>query len=45
MKNIIHILAILAGITLFWSCQEDEKVVLQQPESFVLNTPKYASSI
>lgn len=45
MKNIIHILAILAGITLFWSCQEDEKVVLQQPESFVLNTPKYASAI
>jgi len=45
MKNIIHILAILAGITLFWSCQEDEKVVLQQPESFVLNMPKYASAI
>ncbi len=45
MKNIIHILAILAGITLFWSCQEDEKVALQQPESFVLNTPKYASAI
>ncbi|HPD87429.1 MAG TPA: SusF/SusE family outer membrane protein [Proteiniphilum sp.] len=45
MKNIIHILAILASITLFWSCQEDEKVVLQQPESFVLNMPKYASAI
>lgn len=45
MKNIIHIILLLAGISLFWSCQEDEKVVLQQPESFVLNLPKYASAI
>ncbi len=40
--NIIVLLAILG---LFWSCQEDEKVVLQQPDSFVLNVPKYASGI
>jgi len=45
MKNIIHTILLLAGISLFWSCQEDEKVVLQQPESFVLNVPKYASGI
>jgi hypothetical protein len=45
MKNIIHIILLLAGLSLFWSCQEDEKVVLQQPESFVLNLPKYASGI
>ncbi len=45
MKNIIHIILLLAGISLFWSCQEDEKVVLQQPESFMLNVPKYASGI
>lgn len=40
--NIIVLLAILG---LFWSCQEDEKVVMQQPDSFVLNVPKYASGI
>ncbi len=36
---------LLALFGLLWSCQEDEKVILQQPESFVLNTPKYASGI
>ena len=45
MKKIIHIILLLATVSLFWSCQEDEKVVLQQPESFVLNVPKYASAI
>jgi len=45
MKNIIHTILLLAGFSLLWSCQEDEKVVLQQPESFVLNLPKYASAI
>lgn len=45
MKNIIQIILLLAGISLFWSCQEEDKVVMQQPESFVLNVPKYASSI
>jgi hypothetical protein len=36
---------VITCIGLFWSCQEDEQVVLQQPESFVLNLPKYASGI
>ncbi|MDO5524057.1 MAG: SusF/SusE family outer membrane protein [Bacteroidia bacterium] len=45
MKKIINITILLACLGIFWACQEDEKVVLQQPESFVLNTPKYASGI
>ncbi len=45
MKKIYSTLLILACLGVFWACQEDEKVVLQQPESFVLNTPKYASGI
>lgn len=34
---------ILAG--LFHACQEDEKIILQKPGSFVLNVPKSASGI
>ncbi len=40
-----NIIVLLAFLGLCWSCQEDEKVVLQQPDSFVLNLPKYASGI
>lgn len=45
MKNILKIIVLLATISFFWSCQEDEKVTLKQPESFVLNTPKYVTGI
>lgn len=45
MKKTYNIIVLLAILGLCWSCQEDEKVVLQQPESFVLNVPKYASGI
>ncbi|NLZ94540.1 MAG: SusF/SusE family outer membrane protein [Bacteroidales bacterium] len=45
MKKIYNIIVLLALIGLFWSCEDDDKVVLQQPESFVLNIPKYASGI
>ena len=45
MKKTYNIIVLLALIGLFWSCEDDDKVVLQQPESFVLNTPKYASGI
>lgn len=45
MKKIYHILIMLAALVFLGACQKDEKVVLQQPESFVLNTPKYASGI
>lgn len=45
MKNIFSIIMLLAGIGFFYACEDDNRVVLQQPESFVLNTPKYASGI
>ncbi|NLA63355.1 MAG: SusF/SusE family outer membrane protein [Bacteroidales bacterium] len=45
MKKTYNIIVLLALIGLFWSCEDDDKVVLQQPDSFVLNTPKYASGI
>src|SRR5690554_6016087 len=45
MKKIYRIAIVLVSLVFLWSCQEDEKIVMQQPESFVLNTPKYASGI
>lgn len=45
MKKTYNIIVLLALIGLFWSCEDDDNVVLQEPESFVLNTPKYASGI
>ena len=45
MMKTYKIIVLLAFLGLLWSCQEDEKVVLQQPDSFVLNVPKYASGI
>lgn len=45
MKKTFNIIILLALMGLFWSCEDDDNVVLQQPESFVLNTPKYASGI
>lgn len=45
MKKTYNIIVLLALLGLFWSCEEDDQVVLQQPESFVLNTPKYVSGI
>jgi len=45
MKKTYNIIVLLALFGLFWSCEDDDKVVLQQPESFVLNIPKYVSGI
>lgn len=45
MKKTYKIIVLLALIGLFWSCEDDDNVVLQQPETFVLNTPKYVSGI
>lgn len=46
MKKIYSIIILLSGLGLFLACDDDnDKVVLQQPESFVLNVPKYVSGI
>lgn len=45
MKKIYSIVILLASLALLWSCQEDEKIELQQPDSFVLNVPKYVTGI
>ena len=45
MKKIYSIAILIASLIFLWSCQEDEKIVMQQPDSFVLNVPKYASGI
>jgi hypothetical protein len=45
MKNIFSLIILLAGIGFFHACEDNDKVVLQQPGSFVLNIPKYASGI
>src|SRR5690554_5226132 len=45
MKKTYNIIVLLALFGLFWSCEDDDGVVLQQPESFVLNIPKYVSGI
>ena len=45
MKKIYNIIILITLFGFFWSCQDDDKVVLQQPTSFVLNTPKYVSGI
>ncbi|GHT53342.1 hypothetical protein FACS189446_0490 [Bacteroidia bacterium] len=47
MKKIYTILVLLAGLTTFWACEDDQdsNPVYRQPESFVLNTPGYASIV
>lgn len=45
MKRIINLIVLIAGLSLFIGCEDDNKVILRQPESFVLNTPKYVSGI
>lgn len=48
MKNIIKsTLLLLCSVCLFTACSDDndENPVLQQPTSFVLNTPAYAASV
>lgn len=45
MKHIYSIAILLAAFAFLGSCQEDEKMVLQQPDSFVLNVPKYVTGI
>lgn len=45
MKNILSLIILLASIGFFYACEDNDKIVLQEPGSFVLNTPKYASGI
>ena len=45
MNKIYSIAILMASLLFLWSCQEDEKIVMQQPDSFVLNVPKYVSGI
>ncbi len=45
MKKIFNIIFLLTTLGMLWSCQEDDQMVLQQPDSFTLNVPKYASGI
>lgn len=45
MKNIFSLIILLVGVGFFHACEDNDKIVLQQPASFVLNTPKYASGI
>ncbi|HBX44540.1 SusF/SusE family outer membrane protein [Limibacterium fermenti] len=45
MKKTYSLLIVLICLGCFWACQEDDQTVLQQPESFVLNTPKYVSGV
>ena len=45
MKKIYSIIILLASLGFLWSCQEDDRVVMQKPDSFVLNVPKYVSGV
>jgi len=45
MKKFYNIILLLTTLGLLWSCQEEDQLVLQQPDSFTLNVPKYASGI
>lgn len=45
MKKTYGLITLLVCLGFFWACQDDDKIVLQQPDSFVLNTPKYVSGI
>jgi hypothetical protein len=47
MKNIYNIMVLLAGLITFWACDSDHdsNPVYQQPGTFVLNTPGYASIV
>ena len=47
MKKIYNIMVLLASLTILWACEidRDSNPVYQQPESFVLNTPEYASIV
>ena len=44
MKKIIISLCLFAGIWGLTSCKEDDKTILQDPTTFVLNTPPYAEN-
>lgn len=44
MKTIIISLCLFAGIWGLSSCKEDDKTILQDPTTFVLNTPPYAEN-
>ncbi len=46
MKKIYGFTILMISLLLIaGGCQEDEKIVLQQPDSFVLNVPKYSSGV
>jgi hypothetical protein len=46
-KYIATLMMVLGGVSLFTSCDDDRdsNPVIQQPSTFVLNTPAYASSL
>ncbi|HHU25172.1 MAG TPA: SusF/SusE family outer membrane protein [Bacteroidales bacterium] len=45
MKKIYGFTIFLISLLFMAGCQEDEKIVIQQPDSFVLNIPKYSSGV
>ena len=45
MRKIVNIMMLLACLTFFWACAEDEHPTALMPDSFVLNTPAYVSGI
>jgi hypothetical protein len=46
MRKIYYITTLLACLTCFWACEKDDtNPVYHQPDSFVLNTPGYASIV
>lgn len=45
MRKIKNIMMLLACLTLFWACQEDEHPSASTPATFVLNRPIYVNGI
>ena len=45
MRKTYNIIMLLACLTFFWSCEDDERLTALTPDSFVLNTPAYVSGI
>ena len=47
MRKIYHIIMFLVCLATFWACEtdNDSNPVYHQPESFILNTPGYASIV
>jgi len=46
MRKIYNIMMLLAGLTFFWACETDvDHPIALTPDTFVLNTPGYASIV